>query len=129
MPDWLKRLWPWKKAAAKAQAAPQTQLQPLILRLPGEAEDSTEIKNFSLPADVEPALNYALRVVAEGMAAEGMITKRQARDFIGTHALVVASRERGFGAMLRTIRTSEAAIKANHTRVLLVRLPVHVDEE
>ena len=128
MPKWFRRLWPWGKKAAEVQPAqPRTTIQPLILRqddATADRDESPELKNFNLPPDVEPALNYALRVVAEGMALEGLISKRQARDFISTHAVVVASKDRGFGALLRSIRTSEDAIRANHTRVLLVRLPV-----
>jgi hypothetical protein len=129
MLKWLKSLAWWRKPPA---IKPKPRIYPLILRsvddVPAEVPVS-ELRNFELTSDFEPALNYALRVVVDGMAAEGIITKRQSRDFVGTHALVVASKERGLATILRTIRTSEDSIKANHSRVVLMRLPLSSQEE
>jgi hypothetical protein len=129
MLDWLKKLF---KGRQPVPPPPKPRMYPLILR---NEEASTpevpisELRNFELTSDFEPALNYALRVVAEGMASEGIITKRQSRDFVGAHALVVASKERGLAALLRTIRTPEESIKANHSRVVLMRLPTTAHDE
>ena len=114
----------WRRETVQDPVAPAKPLQSLILRpssgLPAATESGRDIE---VSPDAEPALNYALRVVAEGMAMEGIITKRQARDFVGEHALIVASKERGLAALLRTVRTSEEAIRSNQSRILLVRLP------
>lgn len=129
MLNWLKSLAWWRKPPV---AKPMPRLYPLILRSTDESPAEvpvSELRNFELTSDFEPALNYALRVVAEGMAAEGIITKRQSRDFVGTHALVVASKERGLAAVLRTIRTPEDSIKSNHSRVVLMRLPTTSHDE
>lgn len=113
----------WRRETVQDPVAPAKPLQSIILRPSSELPAAESGRAIEVSPDAEPALNYALRVVAEGMAMEGIITKRQARDFVGEHALIVASKERGLAALLRTVRTSEEAIRSNQSRILLVRLP------
>ena len=114
--DWLLR---------RKKPAPVSKLQPLILQSsdaalpwsPAVEHDACQIE------EAESNMNVALRAIVNVMAVEGLITRDQAREFTDTHAVVVAYRRRGLGALLRGIGMGEDDIKANRSRVTVVRLP------
>ena len=120
----LKKLW--ARLTGRRAPAPRRALQPLILRTSGEIPAPREIEARD-PAAVEAAesdMNIAMRSILNVMALEGLITRDQAREFAETHGVVVAYRGCGLSGLLRGIGTPEDDIKANRSRVVVVRLPI-----
>ena len=118
--------WPWRRKAAPRPLSHQ--LQPLILRtndsLPTRetfSQDAVQIE------EAEASMNVALRAVVNVMALEGLISREQAKEFMETHGIIVAYRSRGLGPLLRGMGVSDDDVKANRSRVTVVRLPQRVD--
>lgn len=118
--------WPWRCKAALRPLSHQ--LQPLILR----ANDSLPVREtFTQDAsqieEAEASMNVALRAVVNVMAMEGLISREQAKEFMETHGIIVAYRGRGLGPLLRGMGVSDDDVKANRSRVTVVRLPQRAD--
>jgi hypothetical protein len=113
--------WPWGRK--KVPQPLSRQLQPLILRT---SSDTTRREVFVQdPAQVEEAessMNVAMRAVVNVMAMEGLISREQAKEFMETHGVIVAYRSRGLGSLLRGLGVSDDDVKANRSRVTVVRL-------
>ena len=120
----IKKFLQW---LARKRGKTPASLQPIILRSGGdslsprkpERQDAARVK----VSEVE--MNVAVRSVVNVMAIEGLITRDQAKEFLETHAVVVAYRGCGLSGLLKGIGVSEDDIKANRSRVMVVRLPVH----
>lgn len=113
--------WPWGRK--KAPRPLSHQLQPLVLRT---SDVSPRKETFTQdPAQIEEAessMNVAMRAVVNVMAMEGLISRDQAKEFMETHGVIVAYRSRGLGSLLRGMGVSDDDVKANRSRVTVVRL-------
>ena len=121
----MKKFWDWIWRRKTAPRPLSHQLQPLILR----TNDSLPVREtFTQGAsqieEAEASMNVAVRSVVNVMAIEGLITRDQAKEFLETHTVVVAYRGCGLSGLLKGIGVSEDDIKANRSRVMVVRLPV-----
>ena len=67
-------------------------------------------------------MNVAMRAVVNVMVMENLITRDQAKEFMETHGVIVAYRSRGLGSLLRGLGVSDDDVKANRSRVTVVRL-------
>jgi hypothetical protein len=67
-------------------------------------------------------MNVAMRSVVNVMAIEGLISREEAKRFLESHAVIVAYRDRGLGPLLRGMGVGDDDIKANYSRVAVVRL-------
>ena len=117
----LSSWWPWGRKTAPAPLSQQ--LQPLILR-PSDAPERRAVF-IQDPAQIEEAessMNVAMRAVVNVMAMEGLISREQAKTFMETHGVIVAYRSRGLGSLLRGLGVSDDDVKANRSRVTVVRL-------
>ena len=120
----MKRLWDWFRRAK--EPTPAARLQPLILSSDGPLPHP-RAKLEHDPAAIAAAesdMNVAMRSIVSVMAIEGLITREQAREFTDTHAVVVAYRARGLSGLLHGLGVADDDIKANRSRVVVVRLPV-----
>ena len=113
--------WPWGRK--KAPRPLSHQLQPLVLRT---SDVFPRKETFTQdPAQIEEAessMNVAMRAVVNVMAMEGLISRDQAKEFMETHGVIVAYRSRGLGSLLRGMGVSDDDVKANRSRVTVVRL-------
>ena len=118
----LNRLMNWWRGRKK----PAARLNPLILRTTEGSLHARkpEVQNPSQIEVAEAEMNIAMRTVLNVMAIEGLITREQAKEFTETHAVVVAYRGCGLSGLLKGIGTPEDDIKANRSRIVVVRLPV-----
>ena len=118
----LNRLMNWWRGRKKSPA----RLNPLILRTTEGSLHARkpEVQNPSQIEVAEAEMNIAMRTVLSVMAIEGLITREQAKEFTETHAVVVAYRGCGLSGLLKGIGTPEDDIKANRSRIVVVRLPV-----
>lgn len=118
----LNRLMNWWRGRKK----PPARLNPLILRTTEGSLHARkpEVQNPSQIEVAEAEMNIAMRTVLSVMAIEGLITREQAKEFTETHAVVVAYRGCGLSGLLKGIGTPEDDIKANRSRIVVVRLPV-----
>ena len=123
----MKRLWDWfRRERGSAKAAPVTRLQPIILSSDSPLpHPRVQLEHDPVAiAAAESDMNVAMRSIVNVMAIEGLITREQAREFTDTHAVVVAYRARGLSGLLHGLGVGDADIKANRSRVVVVRLPV-----
>ena len=113
--------WPWRKKVAARPLSQQ--LQPLILRV-GDAPSRKEtfVQDPVQIEEAESSMNVAMRAVVNVMVMENLITRDQAKEFMETHGVIVAYRSRGLGSLLRGLGVSDDDVKANRSRVTVVRL-------
>ena len=119
----IKKFLQWLARKRGKTSAP---LQPIILRSGGDSLSprKPERQDAARVEVSEVEMNVAVRSVVNVMAIEGLITRDQAKEFIESHAVVVAYRTRGLSGLLRGIGVGDDDIKANRSRVTVVRLPV-----
>ena len=72
---------------------------------------------------IEKHANIAMRATVAMMAEEGLISKDVAKEYVSTHAVVVAYKERGFSNILRRIGMKPDDVAKNHSRLTVMKLP------